>query len=374
VVGAVCVDTTIGSGSLGNLNKSFTKFQTETVGSRDGHAPDAAGHYGGAPEVRTFGTAIKILARIRQALTRTLRPPNFALEGSPMSIIEPVISAATSWNFLALVAILASGLWVEAVIPRYRYDRAKEPISQRLRRNFSVGLVWLLVVLPIGITPVLLAASQISVWHRPPLMHGPVFVIADLVILDFVSYAVHHALHKSPYLWRYHMVHHLDQHLDMSSSFRTHFVELGLFSFATAATVLIVAMPLPSVMAWQTLAFFISLYHHHNVRVGGRFERLISRVFSTRTFHDIHHGREMKYTNSNYAFVLTIWDYLFRTYSTMDRPEGFSNGLDDHGDYSATALLLNPILRPGKPFRTSFKESDDQSTAAEFALAGRVIG
>ncbi len=201
-------------------------------------------------------------------------------------------------------------------------------------------------------------------------MHGPIFLIIDLVILDFVNYALHYAFHRSPYLWRYHMVHHLDQHLDMSSSFRTHFVELALISFVSAAAVFVFAMPLQSVMVWQTLVFFISLYHHNNVGVGWRFERLVSLVFNTRTFHDIHHGREMKYTNSNYAFVLTIWDYLFRTYSTMIRPEGFSNGLDDHGDYSATALLLNPILRGGKPFSGPVKAPDGQSPAAELALAG----
>jgi sterol desaturase/sphingolipid hydroxylase (fatty acid hydroxylase superfamily) len=120
-------------------------------------------------------------------------------------------------------------------------------------------------------------------------MHGPVFLIADLAVLDFVNYALHWAFHESPYLWRYHMVHHLDQHLDMSSSFRTHFVELALFSIASAASVVVFAMPLSSVMVWQTLVFFISLYHHNNLGVGRRVERLISVVFKTRTFHDIHH-------------------------------------------------------------------------------------
>jgi hypothetical protein len=82
----------------------------------------------------------------------------------------------------------------------------------------------------------------------------------------------------------------------------------------------------------------------------------------------------MKYANSNYAFVLTTWDHLFRTYSTTIRPEGFSNGLDGHGDYSATALLLNPILRRGRPFGKPFQESDGSSAAAELALTGRVSG
>jgi sterol desaturase/sphingolipid hydroxylase (fatty acid hydroxylase superfamily) len=60
-------------------------------------------------------------------------------------------------------------------------------------------------------------------------------------------------------------------------------------------------------------------------------------VFCTPTFHDIHHGRDIGYTDSNYGFVLTIWDYFFGTYSTMTRPEGFSNGLDVVEIHSGTA-------------------------------------
>jgi len=266
-------------------------------------------------------------------------------------IIAPVISAATSWDFLALMALLGAGLCLEQFLPRYRYDRTKEPLWHRVRRNITLGCVFRLLVLPVGIVPVLLAASRASIWHRPPWTHGIGFLIVDLVIFDFVNYALHYGFHKSPYLWRYHMVHHLEQHLDVSTSFRTHFVEKALTAAVRSAVVLVLDMPVASVVAWQTLSFFIGLYHHNNLVIGRRLERWISIVFNTRSFHDIHHGREMKYTNSNYAFVLTVWDYLFGTYSTMERPKGFSNGLDDHGDYQAAALLFNPIFRPGKPFR-----------------------
>jgi sterol desaturase/sphingolipid hydroxylase (fatty acid hydroxylase superfamily) len=259
---------------------------------------------------------------------------------------------------------------VEAIIPRYRYDRTKEPLWCRVRRNVTVGLAYRLVVLPIGITPILLAASQLYIWHRPGWMHGLAFLIIDFVLLDFVSYALHYAFHKSAYLWRYHMVHHLDQHLDMTTTFRTHALEKALVAIAKSAAVLVFAIPLHTVIIWQTLSFFHGLYQHHNLRVGRRLERWISIVFSTRLFHDIHHARATKYTDSNYGFVLTIWDYLFGTYSTMVRPKGFSNGLDDHGDYSATALLLNPIFRRGKPF----KASESRARPVELASTGHTSG
>jgi sterol desaturase/sphingolipid hydroxylase (fatty acid hydroxylase superfamily) len=282
-----------------------------------------------------------------------------------MSPIGCVIAALTGWQFLTLVVLWTVFLSVEALAPRFRYDRTKEPLWRRIRRNITVGCVYRLLVLPIAITPVLLAASHISFWHRPVWMRGIEFMIIDFVIFDFLNYALHWAFHRSKYLWRYHMVHHLDQHLDATSAGRTHFVEKALEGLVRGAAVLIFAVPLHTVIIWQTFSFFIGLYQHTNVGIGRRLDRWISVVFCTPTFHDIHHGRDIKHTDSNYAFALTIWDYLFRTYSTMTRPEHFANGLDDHGDYSATALLLNPMFRRGKPFR----EVESQALAQGPALA-----
>jgi sterol desaturase/sphingolipid hydroxylase (fatty acid hydroxylase superfamily) len=268
-----------------------------------------------------------------------------------MPVIGSIIKAATSWEFVTVVILWVALLPVEALIPRFRYDRTKEPLWRRVRRNITVGCIYRLVALPIAITPVLLAASHISLWHRPAWMGGIAFMIIDLIIFDFGQYAMHWVFHRSKYLWRYHMVHHLDQHLDVTTGGRAHFVEHVILAWVNGAALLIFAIPVQSLIIYQTLMFFFVLYLHANVGVGRRLQRWISLVFCTPTFHDIHHGRNIEYTDSNYGFVLTIWDYLFRTYSTMTRPEGFSNGLDDHGDYSAAALTLNPMFRRGRPFR-----------------------
>ena len=207
-------------------------------------------------------------------------------------------------------------------------------------------------------------------------MGGIASLIIDFIIFDFCNYALHRAFHRSTYLWRYHMVHHLDQHLDVTAAGRTHFVEKGLEGLVRAGAVLIFAIPLHSVIIWQTLSFFIGLYQHTNLGIGQRLDRWISVVFCTPTFHDIHHGRDIEHTGSNYAFILTIWDYLFGTYSTMTRPERFSNGLDDHGDYSATALLLNPIFQHGKPFRAveSQARAPEPAPAPEWRRVATAVG
>jgi len=268
-----------------------------------------------------------------------------------LPLIGSLVKAVTSWEFVTVVILWVVFLSVEALVPRIRYDRTKEHLALRVRRNITVGCIYRLAALPLLIAPVMLAASHISLWHRPAWMSGPAFLIVDFIIFDLGQYATHWVFHRSKYLWRYHMVHHLDQHLDVTTGGRAHFVEHVILAWVSAAAVLLFAIPLHSVLIWQTLTFFFVLYLHINVRVGRRLQRFVGLVFATPAFHDIHHGRKIEYTDSNYGFALSIWDYLFGTYSTMTRPEGFSNGLDDHGDYSAAALTLNPMFRRGRPFR-----------------------
>jgi sterol desaturase/sphingolipid hydroxylase (fatty acid hydroxylase superfamily) len=296
--------------------------------------------------------AFKDFSRTHQVRLGTLGPPTTAQsEGTPMPVIGSIIKAATSWQFVTVVVLWVVLLPVEAVIPRVSRDRTKEPLWRRVRRNITVACIYRLVALPIAITPVLLAASHVHLWHRPAWMSGVVFLVIDLVIFDFGQYTLHWVFHKSGYLWRYHMVHHLDQHLDVTTGGRAHFVDHVIVSWLNGAALLIFAIPVSSLIMYQTLMFVFGLYLHANVRSGLRLQRWISLVFCTPRFHDIHHGRDIEYTDSNYGTVLSIWDYLFGTYSTMSRPEGFSNGLDDHGDYSAAALTLNPMFRRGRPFR-----------------------
>jgi sterol desaturase/sphingolipid hydroxylase (fatty acid hydroxylase superfamily) len=61
--------------------------------------------------------------------------------------------------------------------------------------------------------------------------------------------------------------------------------------------------------AFQGCTFF----HHSNVRLPLRFERLLNIVVVTPRMHGIHHSVVEAETNSNYGVVFSWWDLLHRS-------------------------------------------------------------
>ena len=55
------------------------------------------------------------------------------------------------------------------------------------------------------------------------------------------------------------------------------------------------------------------LFHHSNVRLPIRFERLLSKVLVTPRMHGIHHSQVRRENNSNFGTVFPWWDRLHRT-------------------------------------------------------------
>ncbi|MGH2626641.1 MAG: sterol desaturase family protein [Anaerolineales bacterium] len=131
--------------------------------------------------------------------------------------------------------------------------------------------------------------------------------------LDLSFYYWHRANHRLPFLWRFHNVHHIDPDLDVSTSFRFHFGEVGL-----SAAFRLVQITLIGVSAWTyavyELAFHLNtIFHHSNLRLPIRLERLLNSLLVTPRMHGIHHSQVRAETESNYSVVLPWWDRLHRT-------------------------------------------------------------
>lgn len=143
---------------------------------------------------------------------------------------------------------------------------------------------------------------------------GIAHVAAKVVLLDYGLYLWHVLTHKIPFLWRFHLVHHVDLDLDASTALRFHFGEMLLsVPWRVAQIAVIGAGPL-AVSWWQTLLLASILFHHSNVRLPLRYERLLRFAVMTPRLHGIHHRAESACTNSNWSSGLAIWDILHGTY------------------------------------------------------------
>jgi hypothetical protein len=63
-----------------------------------------------------------------------------------------------------------------------------------------------------------------------------------------------------------------------------------------------------------------TLFHHSNVRLPIRVERLLNRVLVTPRMHGIHHSQVREEADSNYSVVFPWWDRLHRTLG-LDIPQ-----------------------------------------------------
>ena len=198
---------------------------------------------------------------------------------------------------------------------------------------------------PLIVIPVSAAAAQWSLDWRPNWFTGGAALVVDLALLDLWIYWWHRANHRLPFLWRFHEVHHLDQFLDSTSALRFHVGEVVLSALARAAIILVLAVPLASVVAFELLLLLATIFHHSNMRLPPGFERFLSAIIVTPAIHWVHHHAVRRDTESNYSTILSVWDHVFASRSATRRTPDLEIGVEREHDRSFLTLLLRPFQR-----------------------------
>jgi sterol desaturase/sphingolipid hydroxylase (fatty acid hydroxylase superfamily) len=138
-------------------------------------------------------------------------------------------------------------------------------------------------------------------------------IAAALVLMDYTFYIWHVLMHRVPLLWRFHLVHHVDLDLDASTALRFHFTEMLASVPWRAGQVALIGLTPLTFSAWQCLFLISILFHHSNVELPVRWERLVNKLIVTPRMHGIHHSIVERETNSNWLSGLTVWDWLHGT-------------------------------------------------------------
>jgi sterol desaturase/sphingolipid hydroxylase (fatty acid hydroxylase superfamily) len=146
----------------------------------------------------------------------------------------------------------------------------------------------------------------------PP--EGPLGEFARLLlamfVFDFFSYWWHRLQHANPVLWVMHQFHHDERHMNASTSFRTQWINLPFNQ-------IVIQVPLVWLLGYEATspAVFLALglmvaFSHSNLRVD---LGPLTRVVVGPAYHRIHHDRERRLCDSNYASIFPFWDLLFGT-------------------------------------------------------------
>ncbi len=217
------------------------------------------------------------------------------------------------WGALALFAGL------EVFIPAFQQTAQRQ---QRWPTNIGLGIVNMVVVPLVPVSAVwgaqwaqnqglgLLNIVGVSWWAA---------VIATFLLRSLMGYVFHMLMHKVPLFWRLHRVHHSDTHLDVSTTVRSHPVEVLVLFVAMIPLVIAFGFNPWALIVYETIDGIVGLLSHTNVRLPERLDRALRWLLVTPNMHCLHHSSFQPETDSNYGVVLSIWDRIFGTYSVAPR-------------------------------------------------------
>lgn len=219
--------------------------------------------------------------------------------------MEKYILLALGPVFLACIAWEA-WYWHRRHPGMYTWTDTLSNAGLALMHQASDAVAWALVV---GIYYFI---YQYRVFHLP----ASAWTIAALFLAqDFFYYFFHRASHRIRWMWASHVTHHSSERLNLSTAFRQSltypisgmwlfWLPLAWIGFEPKNIIAVVAINL----AFQ---FFV-----HTQAIGKL--GWIEKIFNTPSHHRVHHARNAKYIDRNYAGVLIVWDKLFGSFVEED--------------------------------------------------------
>lgn len=141
-------------------------------------------------------------------------------------------------------------------------------------------------------------------------------IIYSMLMLDFAIYLQHVLSHKWRILWQLHQVHHADMEIDATTAVRFHPLEIIISMLYKAACVVLIGAEPLAVLLFEMLLNGMATFNHSNVNIPVKLDRLIRGLIITPDMHRIHHSTVRSEMDSNYGFSISIWDRLFKTYTS----------------------------------------------------------
>lgn len=245
---------------------------------------------------------------------------------------------------VALVLGLMGFLLIETWRPARPW---RQPRLRRLRFHGLLAVFNSAILRIVVVTPFLVWAQFVhdQQWGLLPQLHLPWIGEMTLAVmaLDGLDYWWHRWNHGVKWLWRFHQVHHVDTHLDVTTSLRFHVLELFFSSFVEAAWILLLGPKVATYALFKMLITFSAQFHHSNVDLGDRWDRLLSFLIVTPRFHAHHHRVDFNQgSGANFSTIFSGWDRLFQshqpTHELVHGALGLEKGRDQELSFKAAFL------------------------------------
>ena len=260
--------------------------------------------------------------------------------------MDQLIPFSTSVRLATLILIFLFCLWLEN---KYPLRKTKHPKARRLTVNLGLATVGA-IVLRISFYPIVLLISEWTFKENIGLLnYTKLSLVAQLfvsiLLLDYTLYIWHRLNHKIPFLWRFHNAHHVDLDLDVSTSMRFHFGELILSTGYRSAQIILFGINPFTLILFETLTTAAAQFHHSNIKIPLRVERIINLFLVTPRMHGIHHSIVQTETDSNFSTIFSFWDRLHKSMKFCIPQDKIIIGVAAYRSLSETNFI-NTLVMP----------------------------
>jgi sterol desaturase/sphingolipid hydroxylase (fatty acid hydroxylase superfamily) len=248
---------------------------------------------------------------------------------------------------LLIVTALVMIFVLEAVFPHYRgrVARVRHAVPHVLTAIMN-GLLTRFALAGVTITAIGWAEGGSLGLVRLLSLPATAELVLVFILFDIWMYFWHRANHRIGFLWRFHRAHHSDVEMDTTTALRFHPGELVLSTFVRLPVVILLGMSFAQLIFFETLLNLSTLFHHSNLAVPEKWDRVLRAVVVTPNMHRVHHSVERFETDSNFTSLLSVWDRLYRTFRTREDTHTITLGLPSFRETTYQGLwgfLITPL-------------------------------
>jgi sterol desaturase/sphingolipid hydroxylase (fatty acid hydroxylase superfamily) len=170
-------------------------------------------------------------------------------------------------------------------------------------------------------------AFFMALWSVTPLDLGTSWwvVLLCFVLDDMRYYWVHRFGHRIRWVWASHVNHHSSQHYNLTTALRQTWTYTFTFMMVVRAPLILLGFHPAMVLFCGGLNLVYQFWIH--TEAINKLPRWFEAIMNTPSHHRVHHGRNPRYLDANYAGVFIIWDKMFGTFVPEQDDEKVDYGL-----------------------------------------------
>ncbi|VAV91512.1 Fatty acid hydroxylase family (carotene hydroxylase/sterol desaturase) [hydrothermal vent metagenome] len=166
---------------------------------------------------------------------------------------------------------------------------------------------------------------------------------ACFVLWDLTYYWAHRYYHRSRWGWAAHVIHHSSQHYNLSTALRQSWT-----GFWSGAFVLYIPLALlgfhPALIVLCGGLNLIYQFWFHTEFID-KCPKWFEAVMNTPSHHRVHHAKNPRYLDANYAGVFIIWDKMFGTFVPELKSDAPDYGLvSDIGTFNPLRIFSHEYV------------------------------